>query len=98
MHDASAERPQPSDELRTEDVDAAVEHAPPEGDLVLLLLELADHDAQVVVGQSREIGQWFHRRPFLVGHLSKAGEILRGQPQLETFAWTSVRGRSRSPC
>ena len=58
---------QTGDELGAEDVDATVQHAAPEGDLVLLLLELADHRAKVVVGQCREIGKWFHRRPFLEG-------------------------------
>ena len=58
---------QPRDELGPQDVDPAVQHAAPEGDLVLLLLELANHHAEVVVGQGREIGQWFHRSPFLVG-------------------------------
>ena len=36
---------------------AAVKDAAPEGDLVLLLLELADHDPEVVVVQRGEIGE-----------------------------------------
>jgi hypothetical protein len=61
-----------------------VEHATPEGDFVLLLLEVADHHAKIVVGQGREIGEWFHQRPFLEGELSKAAVPERGQPQVET--------------
>jgi hypothetical protein len=61
-----------------------MQDAPSERDLVLLGLEPADHLAQVVVGQGREIREWFHRPPFLVGQLSKATVLLRGQPQVET--------------
>jgi len=52
--------PQACDELGSKDVDATVEDAPPEGDFVLLGLEVADRRAKLVVGKSREIRKWFH--------------------------------------
>ena len=61
----------------------------------LLLLELADHDPKVVVGQRGQVGKWFHQSPFLVGQVSKAVTNPRGQPQLETFHSRRVPGLPR---
>ena len=42
--------------LGAQDVDPPVEYAPVQGDVVLLVLELEDRPAQLVVGERRRIG------------------------------------------
>src|ERR687886_1322951 len=61
LEDASAARLlQTRDELRAQQVDAAVEDAAAVRHLALLLLELVDQLLELLVGKRREIGKRFH--------------------------------------
>ena len=55
---------QPVDQLRAQDVDLAVQDAPPVGDLLLLLGELLDQVLQLLVGEGSEIRECVHGDPF----------------------------------
>src|SRR5881628_5163 len=55
---------QAHDELGAQDVDLAVQDPAVEADLTLLLLEVADHGLELVVGERAEIGDRVHSAAF----------------------------------
>src|SRR3954447_21346411 len=60
-HASTLRHLQPGDELGTEDVDLPVEEPATVRDLLLLAGQVVDELLEILVGQRREIRQWFHR-------------------------------------
>src|SRR5215216_503892 len=87
---------EPVDELGPEDVDLAVQDAPPVRDLLLLLRVTPDEVLQLLVAQRAEVREAVHREVFF-GHLHTPGVVGDGEYSLNYWLRVGVSWQPSEP-